>query len=99
MHAAKPISHAILSTTLATLGVTALSLPDVARAQQSEASVGTLEEITVTARKVSENLQDTPIAISAFSGAALENRQIFLDRQAHPDRPQSAVRNECTAGG
>ncbi len=74
MHAAKPISHAILSTTLVTLGVTTLGLPSLADAQQSE---GTLEEITVTARKVSENLQDTPIAISAFSGAALENRQIF----------------------
>src|SRR4051812_3169369 len=36
-----------------------------------------LEEITVTARKVTENLQDTPIAITALSGAALEDRQIF----------------------
>src|SRR3982751_6217634 len=36
-----------------------------------------LEEITVTARKVAENLQDTPIAITAISGSALEDRQIF----------------------
>lgn len=36
-----------------------------------------LEEITVTARKVSENLQDTPVAISAFSGDSLARRQIF----------------------
>ena len=43
----------------------------------SSEPAGTLEEITVTARKVSENLQDTPIAISAFSGASLENRQVF----------------------
>jgi len=48
-----------------------------ARAQEAAAPSGTLEEIIVTARKVSENLQDTPIAISVFSGPALENRQVF----------------------
>ncbi len=36
-----------------------------------------LEEIIVTARKVEENLQETPIAITAFTGSALEDRQIF----------------------
>jgi iron complex outermembrane receptor protein len=36
-----------------------------------------LEEIIVTARKVQDNLQETPIAITAISGDALENRQIF----------------------
>ena len=35
-----------------------------------------LEEVVVTARKVRENLQDTPIAVTAFSGAALDDRQI-----------------------
>ena len=39
--------------------------------------LGGLEEIIVTARKVEENLQETPIAITALSGDALENRQIF----------------------
>ena len=36
-----------------------------------------LEEIVVTARKVRENLQDTPIAVTAFSGDALDDRQII----------------------
>src|SRR5262245_19893510 len=36
-----------------------------------------LEEVIVTARKVEENLQETPIAITALSGSALEDRQIF----------------------
>lgn len=36
----------------------------------------TLEEITVTARRREESLQDTPIAVSAFSAAALERQQI-----------------------
>ena len=38
---------------------------------------GTLEEVIVTARRVRENQQDTPVAITAFSGDALEKRQIF----------------------
>src|SRR5688572_18818746 len=37
---------------------------------------GALEEVVVTARKREESLQDTPIAISAFSAAALERQQI-----------------------
>ncbi|HET9864967.1 MAG TPA: TonB-dependent receptor [Steroidobacteraceae bacterium] len=36
-----------------------------------------LQEITVTARRVAENLQETPIAITALTGSDLEDRQIF----------------------
>ncbi|HEU4780396.1 MAG TPA: TonB-dependent receptor [Steroidobacteraceae bacterium] len=36
-----------------------------------------LEEIIVTARKVEEDLQKTPIAITALTGSALEDRQVF----------------------
>jgi iron complex outermembrane recepter protein len=35
-----------------------------------------MEEVTVTARRREENIQDTPISISAYSGAALEARGI-----------------------
>lgn len=42
---------------------------------------GELTEIVVTARKVAENLQDVPIAVTAFSGADLtrQNVQKFQD--------------------
>lgn len=43
---------------------------------QEESSGFMLEEITVTARKREENLQSTPIAVSAFSEKELEYRQI-----------------------
>jgi iron complex outermembrane receptor protein len=47
----------------------------IATAQQ--ATTGALEEIIVTARKVQENQQDTPIAITVFTGDALQDRQVF----------------------
>jgi iron complex outermembrane recepter protein len=46
-------------------------------AQAQDPQPNTLEEITVTARRVSENLQDTPIAVTAITGSALEERQVF----------------------
>lgn len=52
-----------------------VGLASTAYAQQQ--STTGLEEIIVTARKVEENLQETPIAITAFTGAALEDRQVF----------------------
>jgi iron complex outermembrane receptor protein len=48
-----------------------------AEAPAAEAARGTIEEVIVTARKVRENQQDTPVAITAFRGDALEQRQIF----------------------
>jgi iron complex outermembrane receptor protein len=48
----------------------------VTTAHAQQATQG-LEEVIVTARKVEENLQETPIAITALSGGALEDRQIF----------------------
>ncbi len=35
-----------------------------------------LEEVVVTARKRAENLQDVPMAVSAFSGNQLQNMQV-----------------------
>jgi iron complex outermembrane receptor protein len=49
----------------------------VAQDQESSEEEGTLEVVTVTARKVAENLQDTPIAITALTGESLEERQAF----------------------
>jgi iron complex outermembrane receptor protein len=50
-----------------------LSLPGAAVAQGAGAS-DALDEITVTARRREENLQDVPAAVTAFSGRDLELR-------------------------
>src|SRR5437588_10634385 len=60
----------VLGGLLAVIGAEAV-------AQEAERQSAVLEEVTVTARKVRENLQETPVAITAMSGDALENRQIF----------------------
>ena len=66
---------ALLSRGFTLLVLCGLSATASVQAQVSDA--GTLGEVTVTARKVEENLQDTPIAITAFTGDALVERQIF----------------------
>ncbi len=46
----------------------------IAVADQAES--GALEEITVTAQKRTENIQEVPIAITAFSAEALQQKGI-----------------------
>jgi iron complex outermembrane recepter protein len=58
-----------------------------------------LEEIIVTARKVAENLQETPIAITAFSGSALEDRQIFATDMLDQVVPNLQFANNAPLAG
>ncbi len=60
-----------LLATVATGALMPLLMATPAQAQTSDGIIG-LEEIVVTARKRSENLQDVPISISAFSAEALQ---------------------------
>ena len=53
----------------------AISAPSYAQGNKSDDSVG-LEEITITARKVEENLMSVPIAITAFSEKDIESAGI-----------------------
>lgn len=46
-------------------------------AQTSERSTTVLEEITVTAQKRAESLQATPLAVTALTSTALEDKQIL----------------------
>jgi len=57
---------------------TALAIPGAGFAQGSKEAADTigLEEITITARKVEENLMSVPIAITAFSAKDIENANI-----------------------
>ena len=60
--------------------VAALVLTSQVHAQQAPAPTGEqapgLEEVVVSAQRRTENLQTTPIAITAISGALLESRNL-----------------------
>ena len=80
----KRLAHLMGDCALATIATAGLcwSLPAAAQdisAQPDEASASERPEsetIVVTARRREESLQETPIAVSAFSAATLENRQV-----------------------
>jgi iron complex outermembrane receptor protein len=58
-----------------------------------------MEEIVVTARKREESVQDTPIAVSAFSGASLEARGITRIDGVAAITPNMTFSNINTNGG
>jgi iron complex outermembrane receptor protein len=59
------------------LTAAALTAPaSFAQSPPADDSGGALEEVTVTAQRRAENVQDVPIAISAFSASELEKRNV-----------------------
>ena len=62
-----------MSKTLLKTGASLLSIMVLLGATSANAQDRILDEIFVTAQKKSENSQDVPISISAYSGEALEN--------------------------
>ena len=83
------------------LALTALvTAPPAAIAQDGESGVSALmDEVVVTARKREEGLQDTPIAVSAFSGASLEARGIQKVDDIAYITPNMTFDNINTNGG
>ena len=63
-----PVSLAVLAAALAS--------PAFAQAQSDTAPEGGIAEIVVTAQKRTENVQDVPIAISAFTADTLSERSV-----------------------
>ncbi|MFT5134967.1 MAG: iron complex outermembrane receptor protein, partial [Gammaproteobacteria bacterium] len=71
-----------------------------AHAQESKSGIGALmDEVVVTARKREESIQDTPIAISAFSGESLEARGIVRVNDIASLTPNMTFTNVNTNGG
>ena len=78
-----------------------LSLSSVAANAQEGTDNGqegafVLEEITVTARKRAEGLQDAPISISAFTESGIEQRQIQVISDIAPFTPSLTFENAST---
>lgn len=58
------------------LGSVSLCVVETAMAEEAGKKTLVLEEITVTARKMEEGLQNTPVSITALSAGALEARDL-----------------------
>ena len=67
-----PLHSSRLVTGIASVFAAAVFLtPESGFAQAAESDGRTLEEVTVTARRIEENLQDVPVAVTALSGERL----------------------------
>lgn len=67
--------------------------------QDDDRSQGGLEIIVVTARKTSENLQDTPISITAFTAETLEARGITSINRIQDFTPNLTFQNTPSNSG
>jgi iron complex outermembrane recepter protein len=90
--------------TRATLKVAALSLgftfiAPVNAQEDSKGISALMDEVVVTARKREENVQDTPIAVSAFTGASLDARGIQRIDDIAQITPNMTFDNINTNGG
>jgi len=68
-------------------------------AKERVRGVVAVEEMTITARKMEEDLQKTPISVSAFSGGGLEDRGMTDVAQIAPFVPNLSFQNNPSFGG
>jgi iron complex outermembrane receptor protein len=75
-------------------------LPMARAADSTSASdAGGLQEVTVTARRVEENIQDVPMSISVYSQADLANRNIVSLNDLSAYAPALSINNEFGSEG
>lgn len=83
---------------ICTVSIPALMAYSGAWAQSSGVSA-MMEEVTITARKVEENLQDAPISVTAFTGDGLEARGMENIEDVGAVTPNLSYQNNAGAGG
>ncbi len=70
------IKHVVYCIAFTLLGVLGAGTTALAQDVEEKQTVGVLEEVTVSAQKRAENIQDVPISITAFTGDFLEETGI-----------------------
>ena len=84
-----------LAFTTSLLASVAFAAPFWAQATATEGDAaetgGGIQEVIVAARKTAENLQTTPVAVSALTGADLEKQQIVSVAQLQTATPNFTV--------
>ncbi|HEX9877393.1 MAG TPA: TonB-dependent receptor [Gammaproteobacteria bacterium] len=79
--------------------VGSIAAPGAVSAQSTVDAGFALEEIIVTARRIEENLQDTPISITAITATELEQRQVFSTEDLDRVTPNLQFTNDTTLAG
>ena len=70
-------STAMIAWVVATSFAASAWAEDAAVTPPAKAPTKGIEEVIVTAERTSNNIQDVPIAVTAYTGATLQNRQIL----------------------
>ena len=73
------------------------TLPPEAEAAARKYSGGTIEEVLVTARKRAENLQETPVAVTALSGDDLRAQGILSTTELSKSVPSLQINDSTSA--
>ena len=89
------VKHAVTAVVCLSFLYSPTPLP----AQTDSGSSAFLEEIVVTARKREESLQDTPLAVSAFNTAELEQRNIVSVNEISQYIPNVQYDNVASEAG
>jgi iron complex outermembrane receptor protein len=76
---------------------TLAGIPQTAQAADTAAAVG-LEEVVVSARRVDENLQKTPLSVTAISSDALKNMNITRIQELGSVTPNLVIRDAASNG-
>ncbi|PKP82756.1 MAG: hypothetical protein CVT79_04785 [Alphaproteobacteria bacterium HGW-Alphaproteobacteria-18] len=69
-------SFSILGASMAALSAALFVMPASAQETETEDATNRLGTVTVTARKVEENLQDVPVSVTAFTGELLAEKGV-----------------------
>ncbi len=85
----------LLASTVLSLGLLA-SAPAYAQSSAPEEEQSGIRDIIVTARKTSENLQTTPVAVTALDTEELRERQVFNVYQIAQATPSLSVQSGGT---
>ncbi len=67
--------------------------------EESRGNSGELDEVVVTARRIEERMQDTPISISAFAAEELRDKGIVSTEQLDQIVPNLQFTNDTTLAG
>ena len=95
-------AHAIFSFNInyLTILVLTLALSGALSAQESDDNEIALEEVTVTATRIRESIQDVPVSVTALSGEQMVLRNVENTRDLQASVPNiSIAANTGTATG